>query len=47
MDKKWKSKAEWSKHIPGFHQNQITEDTHDTKEQAKMQEARKKPKAER
>jgi len=32
--KKWKSNAEWDKSIPGFHQNQITTDMHETKEQA-------------
>jgi len=30
----FRSCAEWDKSIPGFHQNKITTDTHETKEQA-------------
>jgi hypothetical protein len=32
--KKWKSCAEWDKSIPGFHTCGVTEDEHETKEQA-------------
>ena len=35
MDKKFRSCAEWDSDIPGFHQNNITTDLHETEDQAK------------